>query len=56
MSQSTHKTVDKSAARYRLTMGFNPFRDHERSKVDLLMMVLAIGAAIGLVLWAIFSG
>jgi hypothetical protein len=37
-------------------MGFNPFRDHERSALDIVMVVLAVGSAIGLVLWAIFSG
>ncbi|HEY5890786.1 MAG TPA: hypothetical protein VIW94_08825 [Acidimicrobiia bacterium] len=49
-------TVDQSSERYRLTMGFNPFRESETSAIDIIMVVLAIGAAIGLVAWAIFSG
>jgi hypothetical protein len=37
-------------------MGFNPFREQNRSAVDIVMVVLAVGSAIALVLWAIFSG
>jgi hypothetical protein len=37
-------------------MGFNPFREQERSAIDIIMVVIAIGSAIGLVAWAIFSG
>jgi hypothetical protein len=37
-------------------MGFNPFREQDRSAGDIILVVLAIGSAIGLVLWAIFSG
>jgi hypothetical protein len=37
-------------------MGFNPFREQDRSVVDIIMVVAAIGSAIALVLWAIFSG
>jgi hypothetical protein len=49
-------TVDESTQRYRLTVGFNPFREQDTSIVDIIMVILAIGAAIGLVAWAIFSG
>jgi hypothetical protein len=37
-------------------MGFNPFREQDRSAVDIVMVILAVGSAIALVLWAIFSG
>lgn len=37
-------------------MGFNPFREQNRSPIDIVMVVLAIGSAIALVIWAIFSG
>jgi hypothetical protein len=37
-------------------MGFNPFREQDTSVVDIIMVIAAIGSAIALVLWAIFSG
>jgi hypothetical protein len=37
-------------------MGFNPFREQRKTVFDIVMVVLAVGAAIALVLWAIFSG
>jgi hypothetical protein len=55
-SHSTDKTVDKSKRSYRSSMGFNPFREQNRSAVDIVMVILAVGSAIALVLWAIFSG
>ena len=55
-NQSTAKTVDNSGGSYRVGMGFNPFREQNRSVVDIVMVVFAIGAALALVAWAIFSG
>ncbi len=37
-------------------MGFNPFRDHERSMVDIVAMVIAFVAIFAVLAWAIFSG
>jgi hypothetical protein len=37
-------------------MGFNPFRDHERSAADIAAMVLAVLAILAVLAWAIFSG
>lgn len=37
-------------------MGFNPFREQRKTAFDVVMVVLAIGTALGLVAWAIFSG
>lgn len=36
-------------------MGLNPFRDQKKTATDMVMMVIAIGAAIGAMLWAILS-
>jgi hypothetical protein len=56
INQSTDKTVDTPEPGYRSTMGFNPFREQNTTPFDIFMVVLAIGGAIALVLWAIFSG
>jgi hypothetical protein len=37
-------------------MGFNPFRDHERSVADIAAMVIAIIAIFAVLAWAIFTG
>lgn len=37
-------------------MGFNPFRDHERSIADIVAMALALVAILAVLAWAIFSG
>jgi hypothetical protein len=37
-------------------MGFNPFRDHDRSAADIAAMVIALLAILGVLAWAIFSG
>jgi hypothetical protein len=37
-------------------VGFNPFREHERSAVDIVMVVLAVLATLGVIAWAVFSG
>lgn len=36
-------------------MGFNPFRQHEKTFVDIVMVVAAILAMLALIAWAIFS-
>lgn len=41
---------------YRLAVGFNPFREHEKTVLDIVMVVLTLLAAVALVAWAIFSG
>jgi len=37
-------------------MGFNPFRDHEKSAADIVAMVIALVAIVAVLAWAIFSG
>jgi hypothetical protein len=37
-------------------MGFNPFRDHEKSAADIAAMVIALVAILTVLAWAIFSG
>jgi hypothetical protein len=37
-------------------VGFNPFREHERSALDIVMVVLAVLATLGVIAWAVFSG
>jgi hypothetical protein len=49
-------TVDNPDRGYRAVMGFNPFRDHERSTADLVAMVVALVAIFAVLAWAIFSG
>lgn len=39
-----------------LAMGFNPFRDHDTSVIDIAVMLLAFVAIIAVLAWAIFSG
>jgi hypothetical protein len=36
-------------------MGFNPFRDHERSTADIVVLVVAFVAIFAVLAWAIFS-
>ncbi len=36
-------------------MGFNPFRDHDKTVLDIVMVVLAVLATIGVIAWAILS-
>lgn len=40
---------------YRPAMGFNPFRSHNRSATDIVMVVLAVAATLAVIGWAIFS-
>jgi hypothetical protein len=37
-------------------VGFNPFREHEKSALDIAMVVVAILAMLAVIAWAIFSG
>lgn len=36
-------------------MGFNPFREHQRTIVDIIMVVAALLAILAVIAWAIFS-
>ena len=36
-------------------MGFNPFREQERSVVDIVMVVLAVLATLAVIAWALFA-
>ncbi len=38
------------------TVGFNPFRDHDKDAADIAAMVIALVAILAVVAWAIFSG
>lgn len=40
---------------YRLGVGFNPFREHNKTAFDVVMVAVAIGAMLALIAWAIFS-
>lgn len=42
------------AAGYRLGVGFNPFRKHERTTLDVVMVVLGILATVAVIVWAIY--
>jgi hypothetical protein len=37
-------------------VGFNPFREHDKSPIDIVMVVLALLATAAVIAWAIFSG
>jgi hypothetical protein len=37
-------------------VGFNPFREHDKSAADIAAMVIALIAIVAVVAWAIFSG
>lgn len=37
-------------------MGFNPFREHENSLLDILMVIGAVLVTLGVIAWALFSG
>lgn len=40
---------------YRLGVGFNPFREHEKSALDIIMVVVAILATLAVIAWAILG-
>jgi len=48
-------TVDRSSQRYRSTVGFNPFRDQQKSAIDVAIFVVAIVATLAAIAWAILS-
>lgn len=37
-------------------MGFNPFREHKKTALDLVMVVFAALAMLAVIAWAIFGG
>jgi len=49
-------TVDTPERRYGSTMGFNPFREQDKTVLDLVLVVVTVAVAVALVLWAMFSG
>ena len=55
-NQLTSMTVDSAGRGYRSSMGFNPFRDHEKSTADIVAVVVAFVAIFAVLAWAIFSG
>lgn len=56
-SQVTAVTVDRPGRGVTVpTMGFNPFRDHEKDITDIVVMVVALVAILAVLAWAIFSG
>lgn len=48
-------TVDRTTSGYRRVMGFNPFREQERSVLDIVMVVLALLATVAVILWAVLG-
>jgi hypothetical protein len=36
-------------------VGFNPFREHEKSALDIAMVVVAILATFAVIAWAVFG-
>jgi hypothetical protein len=36
-------------------VGFNPFREHEKSAMDIVVVVFAALAILGVIAWAIFG-
>jgi len=36
-------------------MGFNPFREHEKTALDFVIVALAVLVTIGAIAWAILS-
>lgn len=56
VSHVTPLTVDTTPSRYCLGVGFNPFREHEKSALDIAMVVITFLAIVGVVGWALFAG
>jgi hypothetical protein len=54
LNQVMSKTVDPGGRGYRATVGFNPFRDHDKSATDIAVMVIALIAILAVLAWAIF--
>jgi hypothetical protein len=36
-------------------VGFNPFREHQRSALDIVMVVVALLATIAVIAWAVLA-
>jgi hypothetical protein len=36
-------------------VGFNPFREHEKSALDIAMVIAAILATLAVIAWAVFG-
>jgi hypothetical protein len=36
-------------------VGFNPFREQERSVVDIVMVVVAVAMTLAVIAWALFG-
>jgi hypothetical protein len=49
-------TVDRRIGVTVQMVGFNPFREHEKSAADIAMVIIAFGAIVAVLAWAIFSG
>lgn len=37
-------------------VGFNPFREHEKTAFDIVMVAVAVLVMLGFIAWAIFAG
>lgn len=37
-------------------VGFNPFREHEKTTLDIVLVVVALLAIVAVIAWAVFSG
>jgi hypothetical protein len=37
-------------------VGFNPFREHDKSVIDIVMVVVAILAGLAAIAWAVLAG
>jgi hypothetical protein len=37
-------------------VGFNPFREHDKSTLDIVLVVIALLAIVAVISWAIFGG
>jgi hypothetical protein len=37
-------------------VGFNPFREHEKTTLDIAMVVFAVVATLAVIAWAVLSG
>jgi hypothetical protein len=37
-------------------VGFNPFREHQKTAFDIAMLVFAVLAVLAVIAWAIFAG
>jgi hypothetical protein len=37
-------------------VGFNPFREHDRSALDIVLVVITLLAIVAVISWAIFGG